>query len=458
MKSPFDSLGRFPLSIVLSYLSETEGTSLLITRKRYAYQLLPQFRVRDGILSGLIVHGHKRRHHFVVAPVQDPNVLLDRLNTRRLCKRNKRPMPGLSTTEIAAREWRDQRSTTCRSCSSSIAPTHMLLRFLDPNNELQQHAGTLIVSYPRSGNTLLRTLLERVTGIVTGSDTRPDRNLSRELAERHGLVGEGVVVTTTQQQSSSSRVLFVKSHWPERVGSQAYPIKRAVLLVRNPYDAIDSYWNLNTTKSHTQTLTDAVYEQFHDKFERLVRNEIHVWMNFHKYWLGGDECKVPVLVIRFEDLIQNPAAQLERIMKFSLDCQTEELASFWKNRIASVTDESTEKLGSYRPRSGAKSIGKSIQKGRYSAELLDYFRTSASHYPVNYLQVFGYELVQGGFPSTVPPLQVLNTSTVPTNSLSSSIQINVGKTVRPIDCEFGRAMQQWRWSVTDHDKKPLPTV
>ena len=37
---------------------------------------------------------------------------------------------------------------------------------------------TLLSSYPRSGNTLLRTLLERITSSVTGSDTRPDRSLS----------------------------------------------------------------------------------------------------------------------------------------------------------------------------------------------------------------------------------------------------------------------------------------
>jgi hypothetical protein len=34
----------------------------------------------------------------------------------------------------------------------------------------------------RCGNTLLRRLMEQVTGIITGSDTRPDRTLSRSLA------------------------------------------------------------------------------------------------------------------------------------------------------------------------------------------------------------------------------------------------------------------------------------
>jgi hypothetical protein len=70
-----------------------------------------------------------------------------------------------------------------------------LLRFWDrhcqDDSELQQKlTGTVLVSYPRSGNSLLRTLLERTTGVVTGSDTRPDRALSKELAEMHNLVGE----------------------------------------------------------------------------------------------------------------------------------------------------------------------------------------------------------------------------------------------------------------------------
>lgn len=36
-----------------------------------------------------------------------------------------------------------------------------------------------LASYPRSGNSMLRGLMERRYGIYTGSDTRPDRTLSR---------------------------------------------------------------------------------------------------------------------------------------------------------------------------------------------------------------------------------------------------------------------------------------
>lgn len=43
------------------------------------------------------------------------------------------------------------------------------------------HQKILLVSYPRSGNSYLRRLLESSFGIVTGSDSRPNRTLSESL-------------------------------------------------------------------------------------------------------------------------------------------------------------------------------------------------------------------------------------------------------------------------------------
>ncbi len=103
-----------------------------------------------------------------------------------------------------------------------------------------------LVSYPRSGNSMLRGLLERVTGVVTGSDTRPDRVLSRSLL-RKGLRGEGVV---------DDRAWVVKTHWPERCGYRRFPAHRVILLVRNPFDAVSSYFNMGLTNTHEQTLAD----------------------------------------------------------------------------------------------------------------------------------------------------------------------------------------------------------
>ena len=63
-------------------------------------------------------------------------------------------------------------------------------QFLTP----AEHRGETVIlaSYPRSGNSLLRGLLEKCTGVVTGSDTLPQRTLSQAL-QRAGARGEGVI-------------------------------------------------------------------------------------------------------------------------------------------------------------------------------------------------------------------------------------------------------------------------
>jgi hypothetical protein len=103
-------------------------------------------------------------------------------------------------------------------------------------------AVTILASYPRSGNSLMRTLYEHTTLRVTGSD------MQGGLA-KHDLVGEMAVGT--------NKVQFVKTHFPERRGSTMFRASRVVLLVRNPFDAIESYFNLMMTGTHTKSLTPA---------------------------------------------------------------------------------------------------------------------------------------------------------------------------------------------------------
>jgi hypothetical protein len=434
-----DQLQRYPLSVILSFLTETEGTSLLITKKRYARQLLPIFRRRNELEGLTIRNAPKHRHIFAVVPVQDPTVLLERLNTQRLYRRRSRPRIGYTTQELALLEATEQPFYFC--------PTLELLRFLEKQHDkelLQTCTGTAIASYPRSGNTLVRSLLERTTGVVTGSDTRPDRSLSRELAEQHALVGEGV----TQQ------VMCIKSHWPERSGHSVWNCHRAIVVVRNPYDAIDSYWNMNATKSHTKTLTDTMYKQYADKFDRLVRNEIDMWLRFHQYWL---ECDIPILVVRFEDLVRDTATELTRILQFVLHMPTT-LTPFWQQRVHHVTSSPVEQLGSYRPRSHTPRVGicKSIR--RFNGEQLQFIRETCASFPVNYLQLLGYDSLEQAEQDVLPPLPTHLASVHATGNKTMSLRINAGTLIRPITCPYGRLLQAWRHSLTDSDANPLPTV
>lgn len=70
-----------------------------------------------------------------------------------------------------------------------------------------------------------------------------------------------------------SRVWLIKSHWPERRGSEPVRVHAAVLLVRSPFDAIDSYFNMVLTASHTASVDDGEYARLAAQWDAHVRRE-----------------------------------------------------------------------------------------------------------------------------------------------------------------------------------------
>ena len=563
-----------------------DALSLLLTTKRFAYAILPLFRVpkqvckhyqyklKDGTYIAIV-----EKYRFVVLPIQDPTTLLDRLNTKRLRQRiiwskteahtrgnesainNICYQYGRSTGELAFEEWEmmqiHHHDVTPENAVTEwrIWPAHLeLLRFLDykdvpthDNNKMKHsnlsklpfcllpnkskgnvnntsghihalgHGVVLLASYPRSGNTLLRTLLERTTAVVTGSDTRPDRTLSKSLAMQYDLVGEGLVgnscCTITSERSKQSSLYLqnllqtaydpsltiVKTHFPERKGWKPVKSDRVVLLIRNPYDAIDSYWNLCCTNTHTRSLDEAVYKKYASKFDSLARHEIQIWCDFHNYWL--DLCKkegVSLLVVRYEDLVLDPEIELQRVVAFLKadggDDDESLVGDFWKWRIRhaigksdktesddNVKGCSTSNLGSYQPRSssgGMLSIGKTLRKSRYSESTLMYMHDFAKSVEENrhktnakfslpkkkqqmretLLQKFGYDIYSQNFPENfqqpppVPSYQRKQSQT------QGSVTINKTAEIRSKDDEFGRKMTHWRRGETDNDINPFPTV
>jgi hypothetical protein len=182
-------------------------------------------------------------------------------------------------------------------------------RFLQPG---QAGETVAMVSYPRSGNSMLRDLLERLTGTVTGSDSRPDRAMALDL-KLYGLVGEGNVGA----HNGGGNVWVVKTHFPEKYGWKPFASQRAILLVRNPFNAMRSYFNMLLTGTHTHSIADSEFTRFADVWDRHVREEIGWWCEFHRYWLRQP---IPLLVVRYEDLVESrPAAReasLRRIAEF----------------------------------------------------------------------------------------------------------------------------------------------
>lgn len=574
------SLPRYPLSFVLSYLGECDGTSALITNKAWSRRVLPHFALRRPLISGgsgssgafsgknddgsagNIRRIPQTRHSFRAYPVQDADTLLARLNTRRLAQRlaqmrrerlygvikavdNKQDGDGtdhskayelrLDTNELALLEWQMQASSD-QSDGRRKWPAELELLLwregyskkasslpaLSPKPMPVSDGVVVLASYPRSGNTLLRSLLERITLCVTGSDTRPDRTLSRALALQHNLVGEGIVRPRSLHPILDiANVGVVKTHWPERKGCLPYATRRAILLVRNPYDAIDSYWNLCVTNTHTESVVDSIYKRYADKFRALALSEMQTWIRFHSFWL--DQCRergMDICVVRYEDLVTDVEGTFRGVMKFVLDVEGgQDLDYFWEGRLRHVLglndsgDQQvqqqqgcTSRLGSYRPRSAnddsnanpdqgdtsstlrkvPPAVGKSLlRKRRYSEETLRKMHEAAALMAtetasgganegvgsnISLLKLFGYDIFEQEFPNNVIAkepsadqkyrgVHIERRSNVREYiGQCSPMKVNVGTEIRPYDDPFGRAMTNWRKGETKNDTEPFPTV
>lgn len=113
-------------------------------------------------------------------------------------------------------------------------------RFL-PN---QSRNAVALASFPGSGNTWLRTLIESTIGLCTGSHYC-------DMSLRYGgFSGENI---------QSGTVIMVKTHglptWTGDIqAKEDYPIfHSAVVIIRNPFDAFVSEWNRRISNNFSST-------------------------------------------------------------------------------------------------------------------------------------------------------------------------------------------------------------
>ncbi|CAM9903210.1 unnamed protein product, partial [Ectocarpus sp. 13 AM-2016] len=79
-----------------------------------------------------------------------------------------------------------------------------------------------------------------------------------------------------------------------------------------------------------KSLHDAVYEEFQEFWDGMIRNEMKVWERFNTFWLSR---RVPVHVVRYEDLLSDPKATLVGLVAFIHDMSGTEAAERFGDRI-----------------------------------------------------------------------------------------------------------------------------
>ncbi|XP_049840515.1 WSCD family member AGAP003962-like [Schistocerca gregaria] len=170
------------------------------------------------------------------------------------------------------------------------------LHFLSPPGPV-----VALVSFPGSGNTWLRYLLQQATGVYTGS-----------VYKDFGLLKNGFPAESVCNGS----VLVVKTH--ESGPEARAPFSRAVLLVRAPAAAIVAEFN-RQSGGHVGFASPDRYHRNRGKYwESFVRSMVGKWRALNLDWLRSFPGEL--LVARYEALAaaDGPAlrAHLLRLLRF----------------------------------------------------------------------------------------------------------------------------------------------
>jgi hypothetical protein len=152
-----------------------------------------------------------------------------------------------------------------------------------------------LASYPRSGSTLLRVILNCVFGVKTASF------YSNPLEERlPAAVGHCILSDKVDFLSSSNVSYFVKTHeLPNHEDKSP-----AVYVVRDGRDTLVSY-------AHFALLYDAQTIQsgmtFEQVLQMLIESKWHFggWSKHVQEWLNRE---APTALVRFEDMVVDPVS------------------------------------------------------------------------------------------------------------------------------------------------------
>lgn len=154
---------------------------------------------------------------------------------------------------------------------------------------------TVLASYPGSGSTITRLLIEMTTGVWTGSIYG---DASLYTSSPHPFCGE----------MTTRNVVAIKSHGPWEGQPTVAFAKRAVLMVRSPFTAIPSYFNWfyafhKRGAEAKQHQIQAPEEKWIRWRENNVRNQTEAWAHHFSYWMDRFNRSDALFIATYDDLV-----------------------------------------------------------------------------------------------------------------------------------------------------------
>lgn len=204
------------------------------------------------------------------------------------------------------------------------------LAFRTRDEHHQSGVGTVaLASFPGSGNTWIRYLLQQCTGILTGTIYVEDSHLI------YGFVDSPV---------ADDSVLVVKTH---QLPSDVYD--KAILVARDPFGALVAEWN-RMAGGPLGYAPDSSYTNARGEvWTRYVYEKIKAWRNFNMAWYHRFHRNInPKLhVMSYNQLLANTTVELTTLLTFlnivpSKEhlkcCMSRQKGLFWREkRVPNIT-------------------------------------------------------------------------------------------------------------------------
>ncbi|XP_039297162.1 WSCD family member AAEL009094 [Nilaparvata lugens] len=172
------------------------------------------------------------------------------------------------------------------------------LHFLTPSSAHSTPRPVIaLASFPGSGNTWLRYLLQQATGVYTGS-----------VYKDYGLLRNGF----PGESWSNSSVSVVKTHeWG--VQARAH-FGRAVLLVRAPAHAIHAEFN-RQSGGHVGFASPHRYKRNRGRYwHQFVMEKLSSWKSMNLDWVRNFDG--PTHVVLYENLVEDVETTLRKLIDF----------------------------------------------------------------------------------------------------------------------------------------------
>ncbi|XP_038055023.1 WSC domain-containing protein 2-like isoform X2 [Patiria miniata] len=159
-----------------------------------------------------------------------------------------------------------------------------------------------LASYPRSGNTWTRQLIERGTGLLTGS---VHWKHEKDMAISSKIFPGGNV------DYQSKQTICVKSHLSDPAHIKTF--EGAVLLIRNPYSALVAEIFRRQMLDQEKSADETVKYFDSQEWRRFAENQAQSWRNMAVRWITNSR---RIHVAHYENLQENTYEELARIVRF----------------------------------------------------------------------------------------------------------------------------------------------